>query len=253
MFVSKESVEGTQWHKQKRSPNKNEMSHPADGEVWQDFDRQFSKFAKDARNLRFGLDTDGFDPFNEKNTKNSMWPVFVVPYNLPPWACMESNFMTDLLILGPSSPGKDFVIFLEPLIEDLLELWKGVPTCDALSGKNFNLRAAVLLCIHDYPALSTLSGRTTKGYYTCTHCDKHPLSYWPKEQSWVFWALRFLPTGHPLRRNNEYAGLHESNGPPGKFSKEELLAELEKVSDVRPGKAQGSKKRKRSGSDKIHC
>ena len=53
-----------------------------------------------------------------------MWPVLVVPYNLPPWACMqESNFMMALLIPGPKSPGKDFDVFLEPLIEDLLELY----------------------------------------------------------------------------------------------------------------------------------
>jgi hypothetical protein len=50
--------------------------------------------------------------FQKKNTKYSMWPVFVVPYNLPPWACMqESNFMMTLLIPGPSSPGKDFDVF----------------------------------------------------------------------------------------------------------------------------------------------
>ena len=99
------------------------MSHPADGEAWQDFDREFLDFAKDARNLRLGLATDGFNPFSEKNTKYSMWPVFVVSYNLPPWACMEeSNFMMALLIPGPTSPGKDFDIFLEPLVEDLLEL-----------------------------------------------------------------------------------------------------------------------------------
>jgi hypothetical protein len=32
----------------------------------------------------------------------------------------------DFLILGLASPGKDFDIFLEPLVEDLLELWSGV-------------------------------------------------------------------------------------------------------------------------------
>ena len=227
------------------------MVHPANGEAGQDFDREFLDFVGDARNLRLGLATDGFNPFSEKNTKYSMWPVFVVPYNLPPWACTEeSNFMMALLIPGPKSPGKDFDIFLEPLIEDLLELWKGVSTYDAFSGRTFNLHAAVLWCIHDYPALSTLSRRTTKGYFACTHCDKHPLSYGLRSKIGYFGHFRFLPTGHPLRRNSEYVGLHESNGPPRKFSKEELLAELEKVSNVRPRKPQGSKKRKRSGSDK---
>ena len=94
------------------------MCHPADGEAWKHFDEVYSDFAKDERNLRLGLATDGFNPFSEQNSRYSMWPVFVVPYNLPPWACMqESNFMMALLIPGPKSPGKDFDIFLEPLIE----------------------------------------------------------------------------------------------------------------------------------------
>jgi hypothetical protein len=161
----------------KRRPSEKEMSHPADGEAWQLFDRVYPNFAKDARNLRLGLATDGFNPFSEQNSRYSMWPILVVPYNIPPWLCMqESNFMMALLIPGSKSPGKDFDIFLEPLIKDLLDLWKGVPAYDANTRKTFHLRAAVLWCIHDYPALSTLSRRTTKGYFACTHCDKHPLS-----------------------------------------------------------------------------
>ena len=89
------------------------MSHLADGEAWQDFDREYLDFVEEARNLRLGLATDGFNPFGNFNTKYSMWPVFVVPYNLPPWACMDhSNLMMALLILGPHSPKKDFDLFL---------------------------------------------------------------------------------------------------------------------------------------------
>jgi hypothetical protein len=123
MFATKESSESTQQHNVKRQPSEKEMSLPANGEAWQDFDREFLEFAKDARNLRLGLATDGFNPFSEKETKYSMWPVFVVPYNLPPWECMgESNFTIALLILFSASPRKYFDLFLEPLVEDLLEL-----------------------------------------------------------------------------------------------------------------------------------
>jgi len=252
IFASKQGVEDAQWHKLKREPSEKEMSHPANGEAWQDFDREYPDFAKDPRNLRLGLATDGFNPFGNFNTKYSMWPVFVVPYNFPPWVCMdESNLMMALLIPGPTCPGKDFDLFLEPLVEDLIKLWKGVSTYDAVSGKKFNLRAAVLWCIHDYPALSTLSRRTTKGYFACTHCDKNPLSYALRNKIAYIGHYRFLPKGHRLRRNNEFVGLHGTNDPPGKFSKEELLAELEKVSHVRPGiKQPRSNKRKRSEKDK---
>jgi hypothetical protein len=250
MFDSKEVVEEAQWHKLKWRPKEKDMSHPADGEVWQAFDREYPDFANDARNIRLGLATDGFNPFGNMNTKYSMWPIIVMPYNLPPWACMEeSNFLMTLLIPDPSSPSKDFDVFLEPLVEDLLELWKGILTYDALSGKMFNLRAAILWCIHDYPALATISSRTTKGFFACIHCDKNPLSYSLRNKIGYFGHCRFLPSGHHLRKYNEYTGLYDSNDPPESFSKEELQSELEKVRDIRPGKQQAPKKRKRSDLD----
>jgi hypothetical protein len=112
LFVTKEASESAQWHNVKEQLSEKEMSQRANGEAWQDFDREFSDFAKDARNLKLGLATHSFNPFSEKNTKYSMRPVFVVPYNLPPWECMEeSNFMMPLLIPGLASPGKDFDLF----------------------------------------------------------------------------------------------------------------------------------------------
>ncbi|XP_039776646.1 uncharacterized protein LOC120644152 isoform X1 [Panicum virgatum] len=72
MFSTKEASKAAQWHKLKRQPIEKNMSHPADGEAWQDFDREYPDFAKDARNLRLGLATNGFNPFSEKNTKYSM-------------------------------------------------------------------------------------------------------------------------------------------------------------------------------------
>jgi hypothetical protein len=100
----------------------------------------------------------------------------------------------------------------------------------------FNLRAIVLWCIHDYPALSILSRRTTRGYFASIHCDKNPLSYALMNKIGYIGHYRFLPIGHRLRRNNEYFGLHDNNDPHGKFSREELIQELEKVRHVRPGK-----------------
>jgi hypothetical protein len=71
------------------------------------------KFAKDSSNLRLGLATDGFNPFGNMNNSYIMWPVFVVPYNMPPSVCMEeSNFMMVLLIPRPSYPSKDFDILM---------------------------------------------------------------------------------------------------------------------------------------------
>ena len=48
------------------------MSHPADGEAWQDLHTEYPDFVEEARNLRLGLATDGFNPFGNFNTKYNM-------------------------------------------------------------------------------------------------------------------------------------------------------------------------------------
>ena len=120
MFISKKSSREVQWHKLKRQPVDNELSHPTDGEAWKELDHIHVDFSADPRNIKLGIATNGFNRFGNISTYYSMWPVFVLPYNLPPWACMDqSNFMMSLLILGPESPGKDFDVFMEPLVEEL--------------------------------------------------------------------------------------------------------------------------------------
>jgi hypothetical protein len=246
IFSSKKMSEEAQWHKLKRKPVENELSHPADGEAWKDFDRNYGWFAKDARNIRLGLATDGFNPFGKMSSSYSMWPVFLIPYNFPPWECVEqSNFIMGLLIPGRECPGKDIDVFLEPLIEELLELWKGVTTLDALTGKKFNLHAAVIWCIHDYPALSTLSGRVTRGYYACVYCDKNPCSKRIRNKICYIGHRRFLASDHAWRRRKVFDGKVETREKPEKFTTDELMEQLERVKDVRPGKHPKSKKRKR--------
>lgn len=246
MFASKKITEEAQWHKLKRKPEENELSHPADGEAWKDFDSKYGWFAKDVRNIRVGLATDGFNLFGKMSSSYSMWPIFLIPYNIPPWECMEqSNFMMGLLIPGPQCPRKDIDVFLEPLIEELLELWKGVRPFDAFSGKTFDLHAAVIWCIHDYPALSTLSGRVTRAYYACVHCDKNPCSKRIRNKICYIGHRRFLARDHPWRIKKCFDGKVEKLDKLGEFSTDELMQQLEKVKHVRPVKHPESKKRKR--------
>ena len=256
IFASKQTSEETQWHKKVRKPVANVMSHPADGEAWKDFDRKYPGFANDPRNLRLALATDGFNPFGNMSTQYSMWPVLVTPLNLPPWECVNpTNCFMSLLIPGPRCPGKDFDLFLEPLIEELLKLWKGVKTYDACTGRKFDLRAAVLWCIHDYPALATLSGRTTKGYYACIYCDKNPLSMAIRNKLCYIGHRRYLKRTHSWRNSLDFNGKRENKVVPGRFTVDEVLQELEKVKDVRPGKQAditGNKRKRSSDGPKIY-
>jgi hypothetical protein len=116
MFLSSKMAKDAQCHESKRKPVKNELSHPTDGDAWKQFKKSWPESAEDARNLRLGLVIDGFNPSGNMTNSYSMWPVFFVSYNMPPWVCIEeSNFMMALLIPGSSSPSKDFDIFMEPL------------------------------------------------------------------------------------------------------------------------------------------
>src|SRR5512142_3487477 len=97
------------------------LSTVADGSQWRNINKKFKEFGKDARNIQFGLSTDGMNPFGEMSSCHSTWPVTMCIYNLPPWLCMKRKY---IIIQGPKQPGNDIYVFLRPLVEDLKLLWK---------------------------------------------------------------------------------------------------------------------------------
>ena len=143
---------------------------------------KYPSFAAEERNLRLGLSTDGFNPFNMKNTKYNCWPVLLVNYNLPPDLCMKKeNIMLSLLIPGPHQPGNSIDVYLEPLIEDLIHLWKnGEVTYDAHSKTTFTLKTMLLGTISDFPAYGNLAGSKVKAKMGCPICGKNTDSFWLK-------------------------------------------------------------------------
>jgi hypothetical protein len=94
------------WHKEGIHENDGVMGHPSDGEAWMVFDRFDVDFARDARNIHFGMATNGFDPFSIDSTPYSCWPIFAEPYILRPSPRMKFEFMFLCLIVpGPEAPG----------------------------------------------------------------------------------------------------------------------------------------------------
>jgi hypothetical protein len=81
----------------------------------------------DPRSVRLGLSTDGFQPYNTNSAPYSCWPVFVMPYNLPPNKCLKEGFIFFALVIpGPKEPKKQMNILLRPLMEQLKELCQGI-------------------------------------------------------------------------------------------------------------------------------
>ncbi|KAG8482791.1 hypothetical protein CXB51_024455 [Gossypium anomalum] len=190
LFMSSKTVEFMTWHHDQRTDD-GLLRHPADSLAWKSFDNKFPSFASDPRSVRLGLASDGFNPFKIMSTSYSTWPVVLVPYNLPPWLCMkQSSLILSMSIPGEKGPENDIDIYLQPLIEELKQLWAGVEMYDVLRKENFYLRAALLWTINDFLAYANLSGWSTKGRYACPCCAAQKCS------RWLYNGKKFCYMGH---------------------------------------------------------
>ncbi|XP_070042013.1 uncharacterized protein LOC107772820 [Nicotiana tabacum] len=236
LFMTKRTAEDMRWYKNKRADD-GVLRHPADSLAWKSFDEKYPSFASDPRNIRLGLASDGFNPFGSMSNAYSMWPVILIPYNLPPWLCMkQSNLLLSLLIPGPKGPGMDIDVYLQPLIDDLKILWEsGIETYDAFTKQNFFLRAFLLWTINDYPAYGILSGWSTKGKLACPICHIHTCSIYLKHgrKQCYMGHRRFLEVNHPFRRNkSSFDNTKEERLAPQALSGDDALAQLNTSSQV---------------------
>jgi hypothetical protein len=67
-----------------------------------------------------------------------------------------------VIILGPKNPKHKVDVYLQSLIDELNKLWsEGVTTHDISKKKNFQLQAALLWTINDFPTYRMFSGWST--------------------------------------------------------------------------------------------
>ncbi|QRW03146.1 Transposase family tnp2 [Ceratobasidium sp. AG-Ba] len=155
-----------------------------DGEIYQTL-RQTQvdpgdnyRYFDNPTDIALGLGTDGFNMFKRRRRrgKSTAWPLILTNYNL------HSSIRTRLeniicvgVIPGPTDC-KDINSFLVPLVEELLELAKGVDTVrvavgdEALQGNifPFKLRAFLIILFGDIPAISKLL--MMRGHNAITPC-----------------------------------------------------------------------------------
>ncbi|XP_042439837.1 uncharacterized protein LOC122025138 [Zingiber officinale] len=249
LFMSSKTASEMKWHAKERVDD-GVFRHPADSLAWKQFDVKWPEFASDSRNVRLGLASDGFNPFRTMNIAHSTWPVVIVVYNLPPWLCMtQSSFILSILVDGPKSPGNKIDVYMQPLIDDLKELWStGVPTYDASTNEMFELRATLLWTISDFPAYAMLSGWSTKGEFACPCCANATKSTWLKHGRKFSYAYhrRFLPIGHRLRRDKvSFNGKIELDSKPSTLSGVDSLRQLDSYDILTEYKKEDLKKRRR--------
>ncbi|XP_076941287.1 cysteine-rich receptor-like protein kinase 10 [Bidens hawaiensis] len=207
---------------------------PKDSPQWRNINSKYPEFGNEVRNIRFGLSSDGINPFGHGSSQHSTWPVLLCIYNLPPWLCMKRKYiMMSLLIQGPEQPGNNIDVYLSHLIDDLKTLWSfGVNVYDAYKREYFELRAMIFCTINDFPAYGNLSGYTTKGKKGCPVCEDETSSVYLKHSRKTVYMghRRFLPTGHSYRNNKkDFNGNTETGRIPKKVDAYSRIENLNTV------------------------
>ncbi|XP_074361097.1 uncharacterized protein LOC141701312 [Apium graveolens] len=194
LYMSEQTAKCMTWHHDRVIVD-GQLSHPADGDEWKAFDARFPRFAKEARNIRLGLSSDGFDLFRDPLARDyTVWPVVVVVYNLPPSMCMKAPYMfMPLIVPGPTDPTKDLHIYLRPLIDELKLLWHtGVETYDStkfgkrevrsVTARHSGGRAKAVCDLIKFPPPGKLTKRRPRDYgvtHNWTHYSPFfELPYW---------------------------------------------------------------------------
>jgi len=120
--MSSKTDDSITWHASKDNQD-GLMRHPRDFETRITFDQLHPQFVDDPQNVQLELATDGFNPFGTMNTSHSIWPIVLIPYNLPHWECIkQTSFMLSMIILGKQMARNDIDVYLQPLIKELKEL-----------------------------------------------------------------------------------------------------------------------------------
>ncbi|CAL8091529.1 unnamed protein product [Prunus armeniaca] len=172
------------------------MQHPADGETWKEFNRMFPEFAD-----------DGFNPYRVLNQHHNTWPIFVFPYNLPPWKCIKKEYMM-MTVLITEDPGRSIDVYLRPLVDELKDLWiNGVRIYFESTRKMFTLWVAVMWTVNDFPAYAMVFEWSTKGYMACLVCKEDVTSSWHVEKFCYLVHRTWLPWDHEWReKDKEFDG-----------------------------------------------
>ncbi|XP_058726290.1 uncharacterized protein LOC131597620 [Vicia villosa] len=251
LFMCSKTAEHMRWHALDNNTN-GLLRHPKDGEAWKNFNLIHPEFASDHRNVRLGLASDGFNPFGTMNSKYSVWPVFLIPYNIPPWMCVKhTSFILSMIIPGKSSPGNSIDVYLQPLVNELKELWNdGVVTFDVSMNESFRMRETLMWTISDFPALGNLSGWNTHTSLACPNCNFDSKGCrLSKSKKWCFMGhRRFLSRNHRFRLNRvRFNGDIEERNPPSKISGSDILRQTKDLNFTfgRGEMLDGNKKRPR--------
>jgi len=78
-----------------------------------------------------------------------------------------TSLIMSMIIPGPKMLGNSIDVYLQPLVDELNKLWRGVDTYDSSTKQMFQMRASLFCTISDFPGLDNLSGWNTHTHSEC--------------------------------------------------------------------------------------
>jgi hypothetical protein len=74
---------------------------PANGSALKYIEEKWPIFKEETRNVRLSLAADGVNPFGELRSTYSVWHVFIINNNLPPWMSIKREYtMLEMIVPG---------------------------------------------------------------------------------------------------------------------------------------------------------
>ena len=70
-----------------------------DGSAFRDMEEKWPHFKEETYNLRIYLSTDGVNPFAHMRSIYTVWPIFVINNNIPPWLSIKREHIIPSMII----------------------------------------------------------------------------------------------------------------------------------------------------------
>ncbi|KAK4383267.1 hypothetical protein Sango_2792200 [Sesamum angolense] len=140
-------------------------------------------------------------------------------------------------VLSPSNPKHLIDVYLELLIEELLQLWHvGVRTYDHATDRAFMMRVALMWTVNDLPTYGMAFGWSTAGVMGCPACMDDTRAFHlqhGRKVSYFECHRQFLPAHHPYRRSKK---AFTKNRIENKVARPRLIGDqiLDQVANISP-------------------
>jgi hypothetical protein len=73
----------------------------ADGSTFREIEEKWADFKDEPCNVRLSLAADSVNPFRELRSIYSVWPIFVIKNNIPPWMLIKrKHIMLTMIVPG---------------------------------------------------------------------------------------------------------------------------------------------------------